>query len=106
MTDTEKINILSSAKNYAIASFVLGLLSILNFCSGCLFFVPIISLILGIISINKTKSVNSSNDGLAVAGVVLSIICIVIGIGNLILSLTVTGFSLLPICFMAPFAVM
>jgi len=99
MTDTEKIGIINSSKNNAIASFVLGLLSILNFCSGCLFFVPIIALILGIVSINKTKSINVPNDGLAVAGIVLSIICILVALCNIILNLTVAGFSALPLCF-------
>lgn len=107
MTDLEKLAIQSSSKNYAIISFVLSIISFLNLCSGCLFFIPIISLILGIVSVNKSKSIPMPNEGLATAGIILSIIGLVIVIFQFILGIVILvtfgEFTAFPICFLTPF---
>jgi hypothetical protein len=65
--------------NKAIASFVLGCLSTVT-CGG-IFILPIIGLVLGILG------VNSKNKGFAIAGIVLSCLCIFLSFISLALLL-------------------
>lgn len=67
-----------TAKNYGIASLVLGIVSLV--CCGLFASVP--GLIFGILSLKKKKE----NNGMAIAGIVLSIIGIVLTIVGIIIS--------------------
>lgn len=61
-----------SGKNFAIASLVLGIVSF--FCCGTI--CSILGIIFGVISKQRQKE----NNGMATAGIVLSIIALVLGI--------------------------
>ncbi len=63
-----------SGKGYAIASLVLGIVSVCTCCGGLL--PSVLGLIFGIIS----KSKQSENNGMAIAGIILSSIGIVISL--------------------------
>lgn len=72
-----------NSKGFAITSLVLGIVSF--FCCGTV--CSIVGLIFGIMSRKK----NPVNNGMATAGIVLSIISLVLGIIVLIWSFAVTG---------------
>lgn len=74
--------------NYALASLILGIVSF--FCCGTV--CSIVGLILGIIS----KKQKPLNNGMAVAGIVLSIISLVLSIVVIIVYLVALGSSDIP----------
>lgn len=72
-----------NSKGLAITSLILGIVSF--FCCGPVS--SIVGLVLGIMSRKK----NSSDNGMATAGIVLSIIALVLWIAILIWSIVMTG---------------
>lgn len=72
-----------NSKGFAITSLVLGIVSF--FCCGTV--CSIVGLIFGILSRKK----NPVNNGMATAGIVLSIVSLVLGVIILIWSFAVTG---------------
>lgn len=73
-----------SAKNFAIASLVLGIVSF--FCCGLI--CSILGLIFGILSRKRMPQ----NNGMATAGIVLSIIALVLGAIGFILIFALDGY--------------
>lgn len=69
-----------SGRNFAIASLVLGIISF--FCCGTI--CSILGIVFGVISKQRQKE----NNGMATAGIVLSIITLVLGVIGIIISIT------------------
>lgn len=66
----------SQGKGLAIASLVLGILGIVCCCIGVGAIFGLVGLILGIVAINKA---DSSSKGIAIAGLIVSIIALLLG---------------------------
>ncbi|MBQ7847925.1 MAG: hypothetical protein IJ344_06510, partial [Clostridia bacterium] len=90
-------------KKFGIASLVLGIVGILGntccSCCGCLgkiptFVAPLVGLILGIVGVSQAKKAGAKN-GLALAGLIVSIGALVIFIAVSVFSLVMNGLSFL-----------
>lgn len=90
-------------KKFGIASLVLGIVGILGntccSCCGCLgkiptFVAPLVGLILGIVGMSKAKKAGGKN-GLALAGLIVSVGALVIFIVMSVFSLLMNGLSFL-----------
>ncbi len=76
----------NTGKGLGIASLVLGIVSVVTsfFCCGLFGIAPIVGLILGIVS----KSQKKENNGMAIAGIILSAVALVIVVIYLIIYIT------------------
>lgn len=66
----------SQGKGMAIAALVLGILGVLCCCIGVGALFGLVGLILGIIAVNKA---DASSKGIAIAGLIVSIIALLLG---------------------------
>ena len=91
------------SKKLGIASLVLGIVGVLGntccSCCGCLgkiptFVAPLVGLILGIVGVSQAKKAGAKN-GLALAGLIVSIGALVIFIAVSVFSLVMNGLSFL-----------